>query len=76
VFEDHQTRSNTAWHDRYAHLSFKGLSTLAKKQMVKGLQEHAKIEDNCVDCLIGKQSGVKLLVHYFRTFGCITHVKV
>jgi transposase InsO family protein len=44
------------WHDRYAHLSFKGLSTLAKKQMVKGLPELAEVEEKCVDCLTGKQS--------------------
>jgi hypothetical protein len=44
------------WHDRYAHLSFKGLNTLAKKQMVKGLPELAEAEEKCVDCLTGKQS--------------------
>ncbi|WJX35321.1 hypothetical protein P8452_23331 [Trifolium repens] len=31
--------STLLWHDRYAHLSFKGLNTLSKKQMVKGLPE-------------------------------------
>jgi hypothetical protein len=31
--------STLLWHDRYAHLSFKGLSTLSKRQMVKGLPE-------------------------------------
>jgi hypothetical protein len=27
------------WHNRYGHLSIKGLNTLVKKQMVKGLPE-------------------------------------
>ncbi|KAK2452968.1 putative mitochondrial protein [Trifolium repens] len=44
------------WHNRYAHLSYRGLSTLSKKQMVKGLPELAETEENCVNCLTGKQS--------------------
>ncbi|CAJ2635130.1 unnamed protein product [Trifolium pratense] len=48
--------STVLWHGRYGHLHFKGLNTLSKKQMVKGLPDLEEIEDNCVDCLAGKQS--------------------
>jgi hypothetical protein len=44
------------WHNRYAHLSVKGLKVLNKKQMVKGLPEIKEIEGKCTDCLSGKQS--------------------
>jgi transposase InsO family protein len=47
--------STLLWHDRYAHLSFKGLNTLSKKQMVKGLPEFEEVEVTCADCLTGKQ---------------------
>ncbi|MCI40711.1 ubiquitin carboxyl-terminal hydrolase, partial [Trifolium medium] len=43
------------WHNRYAHLSIKGLKVLNKKHMVKGLPELKDIEDKCTDCLSGKQ---------------------
>ncbi|MCI08499.1 ubiquitin carboxyl-terminal hydrolase [Trifolium medium] len=43
------------WHDRYAHLSIKGLNTLSKMNMVKGLPTLDDLEDKCADCLIGKQ---------------------
>jgi hypothetical protein len=43
------------WHNRYAHLSIKGLNTLAKKDMVKGLPALEEIEDKCANCLTGKQ---------------------
>jgi hypothetical protein len=43
------------WHNRYAHLSSKGLKTLDKKQMVKGLPNVQECEDKCTDCLVGKQ---------------------
>jgi hypothetical protein len=43
------------WHNRYAHLSIKGLNTLVKKDMVKGLPDLEEIEDKCADCLTGKQ---------------------
>jgi transposase InsO family protein len=43
------------WHSRYGHLSIKGLNTLAKKQMVKGLPDLEDITEKCTDCLIGKQ---------------------
>jgi hypothetical protein len=47
--------STLLWHDRYAHLSFKGLNTLSKKQMVKGLPEFQESEEKCVSCLVAKQ---------------------
>jgi hypothetical protein len=43
------------WHNRYAHLSFKGLSTLVKKEMVKGLPVLQESNETCSDCVIGKQ---------------------
>ncbi|CAJ2663992.1 unnamed protein product [Trifolium pratense] len=43
------------WHCRYGHLSFKGLNTLVKRNMVKGLPQRQEIETNCSDCMIGKQ---------------------
>ncbi|PNX74679.1 copia-type polyprotein, partial [Trifolium pratense] len=43
------------WHNKYAHLNFKGLKVLNKKHMVKGLPELKDIEDKCGDCLSGKQ---------------------
>ncbi|PNY15444.1 retrotransposon-related protein [Trifolium pratense] len=48
--------STVLWHGRYGHLHFKGLNTLSKKQMVRGLPDLEEVEDNCVDCLAGKQS--------------------
>ncbi|PNX69396.1 ubiquitin carboxyl-terminal hydrolase, partial [Trifolium pratense] len=47
--------STQLWHDRYGHLSFKGLNTLSKKQMVIGLPELEDSDENCSDCLTGKQ---------------------
>jgi transposase InsO family protein len=43
------------WHQRYAHLSIKGLKVLNKKQMVKGLPDLKELEGKCEDCLTGKQ---------------------
>jgi hypothetical protein len=43
------------WHARYGHLSIKRLNTLVKKEMVKGLPEFESADENCVDCLTGKQ---------------------
>ncbi|GAU10241.1 hypothetical protein TSUD_420250, partial [Trifolium subterraneum] len=39
----------------YGHLSFKGLNTLVKKEMVKGLPPLEDSNENCCDCLTGKQ---------------------
>ncbi|MCH93143.1 hypothetical protein A2U01_0014091, partial [Trifolium medium] len=43
------------WHSRYGHLSIKGLNTLVKKEMVKGLPTLEELDENCVYCLTGKQ---------------------
>ncbi|GAU37152.1 hypothetical protein TSUD_293100 [Trifolium subterraneum] len=43
------------WHYRYAHLNMKGLKTLSKNNMVKGLPELKDMEGQCGDCLTGKQ---------------------
>jgi hypothetical protein len=43
------------WHQRYAHLSTKGLKVLIKKQMVRGLPDLKDNEERCSDCLVGKQ---------------------
>ena len=43
------------WHDRYGHLSYKGLKTLIKKEMVKDLLELKKVSDICSKCMVGKQ---------------------
>ncbi|GAU47763.1 hypothetical protein TSUD_193000 [Trifolium subterraneum] len=46
---------SSLWHQRYAHLSMKGLKILSNKHLVKGLPELKNIEDKCIDCLSGKQ---------------------
>jgi hypothetical protein len=43
------------WHDRYGHLSYKGLNTLVKKEMVKGMPELKEVSDICSKCMEGKQ---------------------
>ena len=43
------------WHDRYGHLSYKGLNTLVKKEMVKDLPILKQETDVCSDCMMGKQ---------------------
>jgi len=40
------------WHYIYGHLRWKGLNTLIKKQMVKGLPELEEIEGKCKYCLL------------------------
>lgn len=49
------TSDTKLWHYRYAHLSLKGLDTLAKKDMFKGLPILQETEEMCADCVIGKQ---------------------
>ncbi|MCI31362.1 retrovirus-related pol polyprotein from transposon tnt 1-94, partial [Trifolium medium] len=39
----------------YGHLSFKGLNTLVKKDMMKGLPQLQDKQDTCAHCLRGKQ---------------------
>jgi len=43
------------WHKRFAHLNFKGLETLANKQMVIGLPSLKPPKEICTTCLVGKQ---------------------
>ncbi|GAU13723.1 hypothetical protein TSUD_348270 [Trifolium subterraneum] len=43
------------WHCRYGHLSFKGLNTLAKREMVKGLPMVKDNQTVCSDCVVSKQ---------------------
>ncbi|GAU27144.1 hypothetical protein TSUD_104530 [Trifolium subterraneum] len=43
------------WHHRYAHLNMKGLKTLRKHNMVRGLPVLKDMEGQCEDCLTGKQ---------------------
>ncbi|MCI09010.1 ubiquitin carboxyl-terminal hydrolase [Trifolium medium] len=42
------------WHCRYGHLSFKGLITLAKRTMVKGLPLLKDTQELCSDCVVSK----------------------
>ncbi|GAA0163301.1 hypothetical protein LIER_19200 [Lithospermum erythrorhizon] len=44
------------WHQRFGHLSYKGLRTLQNKKMVRGLPEFEAEEITCVDCLNGRQT--------------------
>jgi hypothetical protein len=48
-------RETQLWHDRYGHLSYKGLNTLVKKEMVKYLPDLKKVSDICSKCMVGKQ---------------------
>lgn len=43
------------WHQRYGHLSYRGLRTLMLKKMVKGLPQLGASTTTCSDCLNGKQ---------------------
>ena len=43
------------WHCRYGHLHFKGLSTLSRKKMVKGMPYLSESYDVCTVCMTGKQ---------------------
>ncbi|GAU36545.1 hypothetical protein TSUD_277510 [Trifolium subterraneum] len=43
------------WHMRYGHLSIKGLNTLVKMDMVRGLPDLEDFSEKCIDCLTGKQ---------------------
>ncbi|KAL8160069.1 LOW QUALITY PROTEIN: hypothetical protein V2J09_001606 [Rumex salicifolius] len=53
----HTDVSNKAelWHNRYGHLSFKGLHTLQEKEMVVGLPAFGQEKGVCESCLKGKQ---------------------
>ncbi|KAK2442007.1 putative mitochondrial protein [Trifolium repens] len=54
-FKITQMDINELWHNRYAHLSFKGLNTLVKKDMVHGLPKLQEKDEKCTGCLKGKQ---------------------
>jgi hypothetical protein len=43
------------WHERFGHISFKSLRSLATKQMVRGLPHLDDIDQVCDSCLAGKQ---------------------
>jgi len=43
------------WHQRYGHLSWKGLKIMIKKEMVRDLPVLQEIEAKCKHCLLGKQ---------------------
>lgn len=47
--------STYLWHQRYGHLSYKGLRTLSTKNMVEGLPELTTSKFTCTDCFTGKQ---------------------
>lgn len=44
------------WHERYGHLSHRGLKTLMNKSMVRGLPTFDVQNLTCTDCMVGKQS--------------------
>ncbi|KAG7550979.1 GAG-pre-integrase domain [Arabidopsis thaliana x Arabidopsis arenosa] len=43
------------WHERYGHLSHRGIKTLQSKNMVRGLPVFDAQTYTCSDCLVGKQ---------------------
>ena len=43
------------WHERYGHLSHRGMRTLQSKNMVRGLPDFEAQDFTCSDCLVGKQ---------------------
>lgn len=43
------------WHQRYAHLNYKGLRTLRFRNMVGGLPQLNGSANGCTSCFIGKQ---------------------
>jgi len=53
--EDDSDKVTLLWHKRFGHLNFKGLSTLADKQMVMGLPSLKTSKNICTSCLGGKQ---------------------
>lgn len=43
------------WHERYGHLNHRGMKTLQRKGMVRGLPEFEAQNFTCSECLVGKQ---------------------
>jgi len=52
--EDTSEQETQLWHRRFGHLNFKGLNTLAQKQMVIGLPSLKISTIVCTTCLVGK----------------------
>nr|KYP73784.1 Retrovirus-related Pol polyprotein from transposon TNT 1-94 [Cajanus cajan] len=53
--EDVSEKKTQLWHSRFGHLNYKGLSTLASKQMVLGIPSLKSPKTICTTCLVGKQ---------------------
>ena len=43
------------WHERYGHLSHRGMKMLQSRNMVRGLPAFDEQSFTCSDCLVGKQ---------------------
>ena len=54
-FQTSEEEKTQLWHNRFAHLNFKGLRTLHSNKMVEGLPLLAAPLKVCNDCLAGKQ---------------------
>ncbi|CAJ2637623.1 unnamed protein product [Trifolium pratense] len=54
-FNTSQSNDAQLWHQRYGHLSFKGMNILAQKKMVQGLPAVKEPEQKCDSCMKGKQ---------------------
>ena len=54
-FSANVTNTSWLWHFRYGHLSFGGLSTLQRKNMVSGLPQIETPSQVCEECAVGKQ---------------------
>ncbi|GAU22946.1 hypothetical protein TSUD_326740 [Trifolium subterraneum] len=54
-FKTTHSNENQLWHQRYGHLSYKGLGVLANKKMVLGLPCVKEPTDKCSNCMKGKQ---------------------
>jgi len=53
--KDTSEQETQLWHRRFGHLNFKGLNTLAQKQMVIRLPSLKIYTIVCTTCLVGKQ---------------------
>jgi transposase InsO family protein len=54
-FQAGEESETQLWHNRFAHLRFKGLRTLYYKKMVERLPPLKAPTKVCADCLVGKQ---------------------
>lgn len=68
------------WNSIYGNLSFKGLDTLIKKEMVNGMPSLKNLEETCSDCLWRlrktRKGGFVLFSLEIKTFCDATHTKV